>query len=263
MSGRVAPADAAEVRRWRVELERIAEAEEPLDESTIECVVDCLAIAEKAVQRLAADLLQRVIPSQRMATVRRLRSALGSDDADWRWGAAYALGRLGVALPEMMVPLLEALGGSDGDRRWAAAEVLARCARSDRELVMPSLVAAADDVDPVRRKMALYTLRNAGPAHPDVPAATLRRLTDRSVGVRFAALAVLVRLEPIPAQACALVLALARADADPGVRRAALCALGNVGRGVSAAEAAIAAAESSDDPLWRRAATIARRRLAE
>ena len=81
--------------------------------------------------------------------------------------------------------------------------------------------------------------------------------------MRFAALAALGRIDPAATEACERVLMLARADVEDGVRRAALCMLGTVGRGVSAAAEAIAGAEASDDPLWRRAAAIARRRLAQ
>ncbi len=246
----------------RASLEAIAAADDAVDEATMMAVVDCLAVPEKAVQRLAADLLRRVAPEVRAATATRLRAAMGSGDVVWRWGAVYALGRLGLAEPSMIAPLLEALGDRDGDRRWAAAELLTTCARAHADLVVAALLAAIDDDEPARRKMVLYALRDVAPANRDVHVATLRGLADPSVGVRFAALAALIRLEPTPAEACDRVLALARDDPEGGLRRAALCALGDVGRGVSAAENAIAAAEASDDPLLRRAAAIARRRLA-
>jgi len=245
----------------RTDLEELVAAAGPIDETAMAALVDALAVPEKATQRLAADLLQRVTPAARAATIDRLRIAMGSGDSTWRWGAAYALGRLGLAEPAMIAPLLEALGDRDGDRRWAAAQLLGVCARAHGDLVIAALLTAVDDQEPARRKMVLYTLRDVAPTNGDVCRAALRGLADTSVGVRFAALAALIRLEPIPAEACALVLTLARDDPDDGLRRAALCALGDVGRGVSAAESVIAAAEASDDPLLRRAGSIARRRL--
>lgn len=245
----------------RTELERLVAGTDPIDGATMAAVVDALAVPDKATQRLAADVLQHVAPTARTAAIARLQLAMGSGDPTWRWGAAYALGRLGVAEPAMIAPLLEALGDGDGDRRWAAAKLLGVCARAHADLVIAALLAAVDDQEPARRKMALYALRDVALTHGDVRSAALRGLADPSVGVRFAALAVLIRLEPIPAEACALVLTLARDDPDGGLRRAALCALGDVGRGVSAAESAIAAAEASDEPLLRRAGSIARRRL--
>jgi HEAT repeat protein len=248
-------------RLTRADLERLVATDDALDEPTTHALVDALASPEKAIQRLAADLLPRVAPEARPAAIAGLRAALASDDANWRWGAAYALGRLGLAEPAMIAPLLEVLGDRDGDRHWAASQVLGLCARTHRDLVVAALLAAADDGEPVRRKMALYTLRDVAPSEGAVHAATLRGLGDPAVGVRFAALAALIRLEPIPAEACSVVLTLTRDDPDDGLRRAALCALGDVGRGVSAAESAIAAAEASDEPLLRRAGSIARRRL--
>jgi HEAT repeat protein len=248
-------------RLTRTDLERLSATTDALDAPTTDAIVVALASPEKTIQRLAADLLPRAAPDARPAAVARLRTALGSDDAGWRWGAAYALGRLGLAEPAMIAPLLEVLGDRDGDRHWAASQLLALCARAHREPVVAALLAAVDDGEPVRRKMALYTLRDVAPADGEVHAATLRGLRDPAVGVRFAALAALIRLEPIPAEACSAVLALTRDDPDGGLRRAALCALGDVGRGVSAAESAIAAAEASAEPLLRRAASIARRRL--
>jgi HEAT repeat protein len=263
VSPAVLPADleAADPRRRRAALERLIASEEPIDGAMLTAVVACVGFPEKAVQRLTADLLQRVDPEGRPALLGDLREALVSDDRDRRWGAAYALSRLGIAEPAMVPPLLEALGDRDGDRRWAAAESLTVCARAHPDRVVPALLAAAADPEAERRKMAFYALRHAAPHDGDVHAATLRALLDPALGVRFAALAALIRLEPTPAAACTLVLTLVRDDPDPGLRRAAVCALGDVGRGVSAAETAIVAAEASDDPMMRRAASIARRRL--
>jgi HEAT repeat protein len=190
-----------------------------------------------------------------------LRSALGSADARLRWGATYALGRLGLVEPGMFAPLFEALGQRDGDRRWAAAELLATCARAHPDPVVAALLAAVSDPEAERRKMALYVLRDVAPASRAVHEATLRSLDDPAIGVRFAALAALARLQPVPPEACTLVLGLVRRDPDAGLRRAALCTLGDVGRGVSAVDAALAAAATSDDPGMRRAARVARRRF--
>lgn len=230
--------------------------------ATVPAVVACLAIPDKRVQRLAADLLRDVGSELRPAVIAGLRAAIASGDPDWRFGAAWALGRLGVVDLAMLPPLFEALGGLDGDRRWAAAELITTCARVDADRVVAALLAAVGDAVAERRKMALYVLRDVAPGRPEVRDATTRALADPAVGVRFAALAALVRLEPLPADACDLVLTCARTDPDAGLRRAALTALGEIGRGLDAVEREVVAAESSDDPATRRAAAIARRRLA-
>lgn len=253
---------AADPLRRRTALAELASSGSPLDAATLDLVVECLGVPDKATQRIAADVLRNAGPEHRPAVVARLRAVLGRGAGDHRFGAAYALGRLGDTGAAVVAALLATLGERDGDRRWAAAELLTACARADPGRVVPDLLAAATDADEERRKMALYVLRHAAPADPDAHAAALRGLGDPALGVRFAALAAVVRLVPVPAEASALVLTLVHDNPDDGLRRAALCALGAVGRGVSAAEHAIAAAETSDDPRMRRAAAIARRRLA-
>ncbi len=253
---------ATDPRERRAALESLASSGTALDTMTIDLVVECLGVPDKATQRLAADVLRAAARDQRSVVVARLHAALARGAGNQRFGAAYALGRLGVADESVVDALLATLGETDGDRRWAAAELLTACARVDRDRVVPHLLAAAAHADEERRKMALYVLRHAAPGDPQVHAAALRALVDPALGVRFAALAAVVRLVPLPAEACALVLTRVHEDLDDGFRRAAVCALGDVGRGVSAAERAIAAAETSDDPRMRRAAAIARRRLA-
>lgn len=247
--------------RRRAALEALAGTAASLAKAAVPPVVACLAMPEKRVQRLAADLLRAVPPDLRPDVIAGLRAAMASADSEWRFGAAWALGRLGVVDLAMLAPLVDALGALDGDRRWAAAELLTTCARAHADPVEAALLAAVDDAVPERRKMALYVLRDVAPASPAVRDATTRALADPAVGVRFAALAALVRLEPVPLDACTLVLARARSDVDAGLRRAALTALGEIGRGIREVEREVAAAESSDDPATRRAAAIARRRL--
>ncbi|MEO6026253.1 MAG: HEAT repeat domain-containing protein [Candidatus Binatia bacterium] len=253
---------AADPLQRRAAVEALTCSPDPLDATTIAAVVACLATPMKAVQRGAAELLAQVDAAARPTVVERLRSAIGSDEVALRWGATYALGRIGLAEPTMIAPLVEALGAPDGDQRWAAADLMVTCARVHFQPVLAALLLAATDDAPDRRKMVLYVLRDVAPADPAVHAATVRGLGDSAVGVRFAALAALLRLEPRPDDACALVLDRVRLDVDPGLRRAALAALGSVGRGVSAVDAALTDAEASDDVSVRRAAGLARRRLA-
>jgi hypothetical protein len=252
---------AADPERRRAALEGLTAAPASFSRAVVPAVVACLATPDKRVQRLAADLLRAVAPDLRADVVAALRAAIGSDDAGWRWGATWALGRLAIVEPPMVPPLVEALGAHDGDQRWAAAELLTIAARVHPELVLAAVLAAADDARAERRKMALYVLRDVAPGDPAAHRATTRGLADPAVGVRFAALAALVRLAPLPPDACTRVLALARTDPDAGLRRAALTTLGAIGRGVSDVEGEVAAASTSDDPATRRAAAIARRRL--
>lgn len=257
----VAALASDEPHRRCAALERLAAAEDVPTGVVLHGLIACLAVPDRVVQRLAAEILERIEAQSRPVVIDRLREAMVGNDPHGRWGAVYALGRLGLADRTMIPPLVDALGGDDGDRRWAAATLLVACARAATDVAIPALVVAAADADHARRKMALYVLRDAAPTHPETRRLAVLGLDDPAVGVRFAALAALARVQPVAADSCARVVVLASADADDGVRRAALCTLGAIGRGVSVAEDAIAAAETSDDPLWRRAAVIARRRL--
>ena len=244
-------------------LVRLADAALPLDAATLADVVECLGAPHKRIQRLAADVLARTTEGTRASdVVARVRAAAASDEPRRRWGAVYALGRLGVFDVEMVPTLLAVFDHRDGDERWAAAELMRGCARRQPSAVLPAVLDTAITGSADQRKMALYVLRDVAPDDQRVHAATRRGLADAEVGVRFAALSALTHLVPRPPDACDLVLAAADRDPDVGLRRAAVSALGWVGRGVRAVDAALAAAAESADASLRRAAAIARRRLA-
>ncbi|MBI3770527.1 MAG: HEAT repeat domain-containing protein [Deltaproteobacteria bacterium] len=242
-------------------LEDLARAGRPLDEVDALAVVDCLGFAMKALQRRAADVLRLSGDGARPAVLASLRAALASPDAARRWGATYALGRLGIVDPVLVPPLLEALASRDGDQRWAAAALMVECGARHPATVLPALLDASRTAVPELRKMALYVLRDLASHDPRVPDALLTAVRDDDAGVRLAAVSALTRLAAAPGRACDEVLRLVHEDPDVGVRRAAMSALGHLGRGVAGAATAIAAACNSDDPGLRRAAEAARRRL--
>jgi HEAT repeat protein len=243
-------------------LELLAADPEPIPEAIAVAVIECLGVPAKAVQRRAADVLRATAAAARPLVLARLRDATRAADPCLRWGSTFALGQLGVLDPELVPPLLEGIADPDGDRRWAAAALLVACGRRFPEVVVPALLGALAGAGSELRKMALYALRDLAPGTPEVAAALVARMRDPDVGVRLAALSGLCRLEPLPPDACDLVLRALRDDPDPGLRRAAMSALGHVGRGVAAVADVLEAATRSDDPGLRRAAALARRRLA-
>jgi HEAT repeat protein len=97
--------------------------------------------------------------------------------------------------------------------------------------------------------MALYGLRDLGRPVPEALAA----LADADTGVRLAAMAALARVPGNPEEA-ANRLAPMLADPDVGVRRAAAAALGRVGFAAPAAVEALRAAAAGGDAPLRRAA---------
>lgn len=252
---------APDPARRRAALEALAADPRPLGEALALAVVECLGAAPKAVQRRAADLLRATEGHTRPAVLARLRDAMRAPDARLRWGATFALGQLHILDPEMVPSLLEALASSDGDQRWAAAGLMVGCGRLYPGAVLPALLAALGGQSAELRKMTLYVLRDLAPGTPEVRDALLSCLRDPEVGVRLAALSGLCRLDPLPEVACDSVLGILRDDPDPGLRRAAMSALGHVGRGVAAVREVLDAAAASADPGLRRAAEGARRRL--
>jgi HEAT repeat protein len=244
-------------------LEELAAEAGPVAAPLALAVVECLGSGSKALQRRATDVLGHTSEAARPAVLAALRAGVAAPEASRRWGAAYALGRLGVLEPALVPALLEALGDRDGDRRWAAAEIMVGCGARHPDEVVPALRASLGSAVPELRKMALYVLRDLGIDRAGLAGEVLAATRDEDSAVRLAALALLVRLEQPPPAACEAALRLATEDPNPGVRRAAVSALGVLGRGVPAAEAFLDAALASDDVSIRRAAAGARRRRAD
>ncbi len=257
----VADLESDDVDRQRAALERLIAAPRPLSAPLVSALVRCVGAVPKAVQRRAADALRSCDAGGRPDVVAALRQAVNEGDPRRRWGATFALAQLGLVDPSLVTALVEAMASPDGDQRWAAASIIISCGRASPDEVVPALLASLGSGSAPLRKMTLYVLRDLAPGTADVAAAVIDALRDPDVGVRLAALSGLCRLDPIPQTACDLVLAMLRDDPDPGLRRAATTALGDVGRGVDAVRAVLAVAVESDDAGLRRAAEVARRRL--
>lgn len=224
----------------------------------LEALVECLGHARKAVQRPAADACAAL--AARGIDVRsRLDAALGSSLGRQRWGAAFALARVGEPPIETLPVVLETLGGDDGDLRWAAADILRRL--SDRQRVREALAGLLRDGNGAQRKMALYCLRDLEERGPEIEGAALGAVGDELRDVRIAAIAWLSRLATGRAVAADRLLIALDGDVDPGVRRAAAAALGVLGERSAAVVDALRAACATPDPSLRRAAEGALRQL--
>ncbi len=228
-------------------LERLARRPGPMSLAYLESVLACLGDEAKSVQRLAAETAARFV--DRAAVRAALAALVDAEDPQSRWGAAYALGRMGDAVAGL-VPLLEALDHRDSDRRWAAAKLLVAAALDP--IVCDHLCALAERGPARQRRMSLYCLRGAEIATPVMDGIVLRRFGDDDVGVRLAALA-WVGVRPIAGAVIDGVIRLLGEDSDLGVRRAAAAALARCGD-EPRARAALAAAAASPDPALRRAA---------
>jgi HEAT repeat protein len=172
----------------------------------------------------------------------RIEAALAAGDAHTRWGAAFALARGAAVGSAVLGACVEALGAADGDVRWAAAEIVCNAARADSSITQ-QLADAAASPSPERRKMALYCLRDVGSRNAALFAAGL---ADADRGVRLAAISALARCASLDAPAAVRVAAALRAERDEGVRRAAAATLAGLGGQHADIEAALATLVSND-----------------
>jgi HEAT repeat protein len=228
------------------------------DRTELESLVACLGHPAKAIQRPAADAC-RALAEQGMAIRPLLEAALDASDPRLRFGAAYALARLGSPPPAALPALLAALSLDDGDVRWAAAELIGRT--EPRAIAVEGLLPLVTGGNAPQRKMALYCLRDLATASEEVQHATLGALQDPDPGVRLAAMATLARLaRNDPSEAANGILKALDAE-DPRERRAAAAALGDLGLATSAVRAALEDAARADDASLRRAAERSLRKL--
>jgi len=247
---------AREVDERLVAIAELAACEHPEPEE-LHALGECLGGERKVIQRRAAEAFA-TLHQRGVAVTETLLAALQSARWQQRWGAAYALSRMGAA-PALSLPvLLECLGVDDGDVRWAAANILVHL--EYRLEVVAGLHHLLTTGNPAQRKMAAYCLRDlpaSSPAIKQALSAALQALftalDDAEPNVRLAAMSSLARLCTERATLAARVVALL-GDPDPGVRRAAAAALGNLGEVSEPVLAALQDAAASPDPSLQRAA---------
>jgi HEAT repeat protein len=230
---------------------------EPLSDDVLDALVGCVGAAQKTIQRRAIDALAAVGESGDARIVERLRRAIVGNDRRVRWGAAYALAQIGGNSFAMHVAdaLCEAISDDDGDIRWAAANLIVRLGREYPDEIRERLIVLGADNDHNARKMALYCIRDLGFGGADLLTVLRHAVRDPDVHVRLAALAVLTRLTDASDDAAKLAIECLETDSDPGVRRAAAVALGNLHHSSPRAAAALrtAAADNTDTSLARAA----------
>jgi len=232
-----------------------------IDAELARALVGLLADAKRSGQRAAADALAPIV-GKCAVLAETLHAALHAPDQRLRWGAAYAIGHSDLRSPAIWPALREAMALPDGDQRWAAAELACSLARESTEALV-ELRGTLSAAEPTLRKMVLYCLRDLG--HGDLGSTAIAALADPDAGVRLAALSALVRAQPDRAgrrsEWADRIARMSITDADPGVRRAAVAALGKLGVRSPSVLDALATAERAHDPSLVRAAAGARRDL--
>lgn len=188
----------------------------------------------KPVRRRAGGALATAIRSGAIAA-EACEALLQSPDATLRWGAAFALSRAGLATEAVIDVALATLDSGDGDVRWAAASIVITAARESdalrtrlRNLVGDGTPTMRNTVPSTLRKMALLCLADGG--EREVPVC-LRALRDEDSLVRLAALTTLGRVAAATPAVLAAVTAVADADTEAPVRRAATAILARLAGG--------------------------------
>lgn len=239
---------------------------EPLADSALDALLQCLAARRKVFQRRAAEALATYAVHDGRV-VENLRAMLSHHDQRARWGAAYALGRVASedALDLRALPILfEALASNDGDVRWAAAELVVRLGKQHRDAVSGAVIQLARGGNLNARKMALYCLRDVGGPREDLLAVAETCSTDHSSLLKMATLSLIPRIADGGARSAAVALRLLENDPDAGVRRCAAVALGHIGhRDRHVIEALTRAMRLEGDVYMKRAAEGALNRLDE
>ena len=225
-----------------------------------------LASPDRAEQRRACDeALSRLGGEPELHEM--LRDALREASPGARFAAAWVLFHAERPTLRLLPALLDALELADGDVRWQAVQMLAALGRLHGE-VLPVLLAVARGAgSPLRRRMALYALRELAPEREETAAVLLGALDDGDGAVRRAALSCFAKLSDPPLALAERALELARgADPDPRMARIAAVILPDLvrhhGELRARAEQLLGVLERASDPSLARAAGSARQRLA-
>jgi len=248
--------------RLRAILRLIRDPRTGLRREVIAALIDCLASADKTVQRSAASALAGLAANEPRVAA-SLREAVESHEPRVRWAAVYTLGLMRGALELKVLPaLIEALDNADGDVRWAASELVVRLGQDYPREVRRELLALAAGGDPNGCKMALYCLRDLKFADDEVRSQARRASTATDDHVRMAAMSLLATLADGCEQSADVLLRCLEEDRHEGVRRAAASALGRLNhRSERVFEALRRAVARDGDPSLSRAAQQALARL--
>jgi HEAT repeat protein len=223
-----------------------------------------LASDDRTEQRLACDAAAALLKLEpRFQNV--LNRVLLDGTPRARFAAAWVLFHVHGPSLRHLPALLDALECSDGDVRWSATHMLATLGRLKREAVEVLLHEAREAEAALRRRMALYAIREVAPERSETRAVVLSALDDADPGVRRAALTSLAKLtEPDAACLDRALDALDQVD-DPAMRRIAAVLIPGLlehqPERRSEALARLEAAQRHDDPALARAAEAALSRL--
>jgi len=223
-----------------------------------------LGAQDREVQRRACDEATAAVrsdPELRDA----VRQLLRRPEPRARFGAAFTLFRAEGPSLALLSPLLESLELPDGDQRWEAAQMLVTLGRLQGEVFPVLAHTTREATSPVRRRMALYALRELAPEHVETERALLAAVDDVEPEVRRAGLSSLAKLHEPGAACFDKVRAVLEGDPDPRMQRIAAVLLPGLAEHhaeqAGEARATLERLAAGDDGELARAATLALSRM--
>ncbi|MBD2504838.1 HEAT repeat domain-containing protein [Anabaena azotica] len=185
--------------------------------------------------KASADLIDerklleyRLTLGEQEKVLAELLALLQDESESVRYSAAWTLGNLGKATPEVVAQLLTLLHDKSEPVRYGATEALGNLGKATPEVVAKLLALLHDKNDRLRYSVA-EALGNLGKATPEVVAKLLALLHDKSELVRYSAAGALGKLGKATPEVVAKLLALLE-DKSERVRSSAVEALGNLGK---------------------------------
>ena len=202
-------------------------ASDPTGALLAEKLVEALGDSERVVVRAASEALLAL--EQGGARLEPLLKRALQGAAPLREGAALVLARLGAPGIALLPPLVEALASPARDVRWAAARAVVGLGQVHGEVlpVLHGLVAQDERVNV--RRMAALALGELAPGQPESVATLLGATRDTDPGVRGAAVSALGGLREPPGEVAARLCEVVANDRDVSVRRLGCAALAQVG----------------------------------
>lgn len=202
-------------------------ASDPAGALLAEKLVEALGDAERRVVRAASEAL--VALERNGAKLEPLLKRALRGAAPLRVGAALVLARLGPPDIALLPPLVEALASPAREVRWAAARAVVGLGRVHGEVLALLLGLVAHDERAGVRRMAALALGELAPGRPESVVTLIGATRDGDPGVRGAAVSALGGLCEAPREVAVRLCEVVGHDRDVSVRRLGCAALAQVG----------------------------------
>jgi|SRR5581483_794645 HEAT repeat protein len=219
-------------------------------------LVAALDHPDKKIIREAVDALVALAPSQ-PEVGGEVEAALMRAPVYKRWPMAYVLAQIGPPSDACFAALEGGLDAPDPDIRWAIVVLFARLARESGGATRERLASLARSGTATQRRMAIYTLRDIGPADALAHEAVRGALADTDPLVRVAALTSLKVFPEIARTAVGDMQRMLESDDDARVRAAAAVALAQSGAPMAEIRGALEGSAMTGDPTVVRAVRAA------